>query len=209
MGAERRLHRVPLDGPAVPLPHDGPQLSPEYSADGVWIYYSANDCGIRRVRVDGSAPPEAVGAGAGCATEPSLSPDGRTLAFARLPPAAEPGIYLLDLASGEETLLAPDGRTPRWSPGGDRVAYFQDGLWVSQLDGTVPLQLGDYETRLNFLAGELRPTLSWSPDGVWLVVHATESGEGATPRLYLMLASRGVVLPLAFTRGIHGAAWRP
>ncbi len=59
--------------------------------------------------------------------QPVLSPDGRFLAYVARPGEAKTyGLYLLDLASGEERLLVrmdQDVVYPTWSPDGTRIAF--------------------------------------------------------------------------------------
>ena len=53
--------------------------------------------------------------------EPSLSPDGRWLAFHSTGPPA--GIYLQPASGGAARLLMEGGRVPRFSPDGKSIAY--------------------------------------------------------------------------------------
>ena len=65
------------------------------------------------------------------ATDPQISPDGRTIAYVRrttdiMTDKARQTIWLVDVASGQQRpLLAGNGSyfSPRWSPSGDRLAY--------------------------------------------------------------------------------------
>jgi hypothetical protein len=72
---------------------------------------------------------------------PRISPDGKQVVFAR---SHEPwvsqrniyawGIWLLDLESGRERLLARDGNVPTWSANGKHVYFQRYGNEVVKLD---------------------------------------------------------------------------
>jgi Tol biopolymer transport system component len=92
------------------------------------------------------------------------------------------------------------GRSPRWSPQGDRLAYIDalDLLHVVRPDGTGDALVAGGRTA--------QPGLGWSPDGRW-IVYVGQSG------LALVEVESGMVLPLAL-RGPGGTnleqpAWRP
>src|SRR5689334_24066448 len=65
------------------------------------------------------------------ATDPQISPDGRTIAYVRksndiMTDKARSTIWLVDVASGQQRpLLAGSGSyfSPQWSPDGTRLAY--------------------------------------------------------------------------------------
>src|SRR6185369_6926200 len=65
------------------------------------------------------------------ATDPQISPDGRTIAYVRksndiMTDKARSTIWLVDVATGQQRpLLAGAGSyfSPRWSPDGSRLAY--------------------------------------------------------------------------------------
>ena len=81
--------------------------------------------------------------------EPAVSPDGRTVAFARGELAVNEVIHLLPLSDGllpagppRRVPSAGRGRSPAWTPDGKRILYsdlnpgttFNSGIWVVGLD---------------------------------------------------------------------------
>ncbi|HYX47665.1 MAG TPA: S9 family peptidase [Sphingomicrobium sp.] len=104
------------------------------------------------------------------ATDPEISPDGRTIAYVRrsndiMTDKARPTIWLIDVATGQQRpLVAGSGSyySPRWSPDGGRLAY------VAAEGGSPQLYvrwLGSNESaRLTGLP-DSPGALGWSPDG--------------------------------------------
>jgi hypothetical protein len=97
----------------------------------------------------------------------TLSPDGRRLAY----PGSD-GITILDLISGETTLLkGVMGNDLHWSPDGMKIAFVTTGttygIFIVPLDGSAQRQYSDlgYES----IAG-------WSPDGRQLYYAVPDSG---------------------------------
>jgi dipeptidyl aminopeptidase/acylaminoacyl peptidase len=104
------------------------------------------------------------------ASDPQISPDGRTIAYVResndvMTDKARPSIWLIDVATGSQRpLLAGPGAyfSPRWSPDGTRLAYVaSDGgspqLYVRWLGTGASARI----TGLPDAPGGL----AWSPDG--------------------------------------------
>jgi dipeptidyl aminopeptidase/acylaminoacyl peptidase len=104
------------------------------------------------------------------ASDPQISPDGRTIAYVRktndiMTDKARSTIWLVDVASGQQRpLLAGDGSyfSPRWSPDGARLAYVSaDGgspqlfvRWISSGESARITRLPDSPSGI-----------AWSPDG--------------------------------------------
>jgi len=126
------LWRSKLDGsdklqltssPAYPM-------LPSWSPDGKEIIYYAvigrNRSKIYEVPSEGGAPQELMPQIAGNQADPSLSPDGHSLAFGEL--SGDSGIIrILDLKTRQITTLpASQGLfSPRWSPDGKSIAAIQ------------------------------------------------------------------------------------
>ena len=182
---------------------------PQYSVDGSWIYFAGARPGVRaelwRVRADGSGAERVGAAGDGYNGDfqPSPSPDGTRVAFARTPNCCyELLVEVLHLGTGAiDTLQRPNGTPiagirPRWSPATDVIAYSNAGqIWLIQPDGS--------NERTGSPPGHGYGLFDWSPDGRWLVA---ESDAGL---LYILEPATGLALPLPFTTLLSHPAWRP
>lgn len=105
------------------------------------------------------------------ATDPQISPDGRTIAYVRksndiMTDKARPTIWLVDVATGQQRPLEAGSGfyfSPRWSPDGSRLAY------VAAVDGGGPqlfvrwMASGE-SARITGLP-DSPSSLAWSPDG--------------------------------------------
>ncbi len=162
-------------------------LSPVWSPDGAWVYFSSHRGGglnVWRVPVSRSGEPtgkpEQLTTGAGQDVQPAPSPDGRRLIFSVLQQNANLWRLPLDpttgAATGEpESLVSTTREDSRgaWSPDGASIAFNSDragsmNLWVRSLvDGA--------ERRLTSGAGgDYQPI--WSPDGRALVFFSSRGG---------------------------------
>ncbi len=87
---------------------------PAASSEREWVIYSigADGVGLRRI-IRG--------------VDPTVSPDGSTLAFSRLArPGFGGGVYVVPIGGGRARLLFPGGSNPEWSPDGRYLAYTRD-----------------------------------------------------------------------------------
>ncbi|MFN8535233.1 MAG: LpqB family beta-propeller domain-containing protein [Dehalococcoidia bacterium] len=101
----------PATSPSLPV------AAPKF--DGRVVYRSAEGEIVVADLADGSE--RVVGAG----NEPALSPDGTKIAFVRI--GEQPGIWVLDLRTGEEQRVATENgaRSPIWSADGTRLAILK------------------------------------------------------------------------------------
>ena len=112
-------------------------------------------------------------------TFPRVSPDGRRLVFVR---SRQPwvsqrdylqwDVMMVDMDTGEETLLSEHGNAPSWSPDGKRVYFQQDGNRVVELDLATARRRVAFQTGTDDgpPASVLLETPSVSPDGSRLAV---------------------------------------
>jgi dipeptidyl aminopeptidase/acylaminoacyl peptidase len=104
------------------------------------------------------------------ATDPQISPDGRTIAYVRksndiMTDKARPTIWLVDVATGQQRpLLAGSGSyfSPQWSPDGTRLAYVAAEGGSPQL--YVRWMANGESARITGLP-DGPDSLAWSPDG--------------------------------------------
>ena len=107
------------------------------------------------------------------ASDPQISPDGRTIAYVRkskdiMIDKSHSTIWLVDVASGQQRpLLAGVGSysSPRWSPDGTRLAYVategdSPQLYVRWMAGGLPPE----RARITGLP-DSPDSIAWSPDG--------------------------------------------
>ena len=104
------------------------------------------------------------------ATDPQISPDGRTIAYVRksndiMTDKARATIWLVDVASGQQRpLVAGAGSysSPRWSPDGSRLAYVGADSGSPQL--FVRWMASGESARITGLP-DSPDSIAWSPDG--------------------------------------------
>lgn len=167
---------------------------PEYSRDGLWIYFRG-DGGhgpqVFRMHPDGTGLEALQSPTDGWGLQASPSPDGTRFAYSD-------GVRLLvkTLATGHVDTLSTTGFSsvsrPRWSPDGNWIAfadYAPDAIGLIHPDGSGLRNLGGYADG----------GLTWSPDSKWLV-----AGWG---RLQLVDVAAGALYQLT-TTGYY-AAWHP
>ena len=99
----------------------------------------------------------------GLELHPTLSPDGRMLAYVA-GPVGQMRLFVRQVAGGRTVPLTDDvpgdHHWPRWSPDGNHIAFqSQQAIWVVEALGGIPRRLVDS------LNGASARYLAWSPDG--------------------------------------------
>lgn len=178
------------------------QYRPQPSLDGKWIYFYGNrdpgtDTALWRARPDGSLVEGLASGRTGTDTDmhPAPSPDGTRIVFTSFRAGSNvASLYILELASGRVTPLGVAGYMPRWSPTGERIAYFdwvRDQLRVVDAGGANDRALGP----------SLGYPFSWSPDGRWIV------GRGGNPGFVIVDANTGDRVRVPGSDGLFSPAW--
>ena len=172
---------------------EGEARSPALSGDGKMIAYIASDGDAVNLYVRRVAGGERIRLtdDAAFKDDPSFSPDGDRIAFARRRPApARPEICVIPTLGGRAIPVIVDGRTPVWSPDGNHLAFIQtrrgepEALAVAAADGS--------EMRILLKADAVNPffnRLVWSPDGS--LVAFSRSGGGVAQEIWLMPSAGG------------------
>lgn len=116
------------------------------------------------------------------ANDPQISPDGRTIVYARTSMDRQKDrmvadIWSIDTRSGDHRPLIDSKGTvfsPRWSPSGDRLLYLSAG------EGGVELRVFYLDTGKSFSLAQLEESPSapvWSPDGTAIAFSMFTPGE--------------------------------
>ncbi len=112
--------------------------------------------------------------------QPAISPDGKVVLFRS--ERTDPGIYRVPVAGGTASLVAKDGRNPRYSPDGQSVAY-----WIGSPGGDALPPAGAVYVMPSFGGPPLQAARdfasaacpAWSPDGNRLLIEGARlPGEG-------------------------------
>jgi Tol biopolymer transport system component/predicted Ser/Thr protein kinase len=207
------LWLVPVGGGhATRLTQSPADTEPAWSPDGRYVYYTAKNDDrytLFRIAVSGG-PPHRLTAGAGTERAPSISRDGRTLAFSTA--TGNRHLVLIELATLRETELAAGSREetfPTFSPDG-RAVYFVSHRWgageIWRRDLSADGAATGAPTRLTDQAGEAT-NLACSPDGRWLAYYKVE---GSRRDIWAVSTAGGVPTPLTDRtfRSVH-PAWSP
>ena len=187
------------------------EYTPEVTPDGKDVVFTspfgakggllahANTMHVQRVPLAGGERQPLYAHSGAYAVQPTLSPDGKHLAFGRL--GSHSDIWHLMLSPMDDPsftvrLTSPNlaAYAPDWSPDGRWLAFtgFRDGdpSW-----GVYLLALAPGAKPIRVETGLLRSrNVSWSPDGKWLLF---DSSDGGLSRLYRLEFSAIPDLPPA------------
>lgn len=191
-----------------------------FRADGNLVYSSDRDSGVDRIWITGGVliGGEPVAGTADLAFEPTLSPDGASIAYERAVESDDAIHEIWRIAAagtpGSATRLtgpATHDRQPNWSPVGDKILFqsLRDGDWEIYAMGT------DGSGVLNVTASpETEDTdASWSPDGQWIVYSSdrrdAESRAGWA-NVWAIPAAGGTAVRVTLADAYDGApSWSP
>ncbi len=163
-------------GVARPLSRGGVwDANPSWSADGKQVYFSShrgNTLALWRISAAGGVP-QRLTTGSGSEHDPSLCGSGARMAYANQ--TVQSGMYIRDLASGQETKLpglqgdcfatiAPDGGSIVYATARGGAAI---DLWLQRLDQGRPIGMPEQLTADSVNASW--PT--FAPDGKWLAYY--------------------------------------
>jgi TolB protein len=187
-------------------------LTHDFSPDGNSVIYSRegeNGSDLFSVGVGGADPPHQLTAGRGTVnTNPTMSPDGRRLAFVsgRL---GRPELYIMD-SDGTNLNVLTDydfseknyRSDPDWSPDGRLVAY-QERINERFQIRTIPVK-GGTPKQLTSEGENEQP--SWAPDARHLVLTSTRSG---ARQLWVLDTESSRFRQLTKSAGSRLSSWSP
>ena len=120
------------------------------------------------------------------AADPQISPDGKHIVYVRksmeiMQDRERSNLWIIDSNGEHHRAIASsndDYFSPRWSPGGDRLAY------TSSVEGSVQLYLRWMDTGQTARLSDLTSSpgsISWSPDGKQIAFTMAVTAEAAKP----------------------------
>ena len=143
-------------------------------------------------------------------TEPSISPDGKFMAFVS-DQTSEPQVYLLDLTTQKSTRLTRKGGynvSPVWAPNGRYLAYRSIRGGVSSL---YRIDVESKKERQLTSQGIFAEEPTWSPDGS-LLAFTGRRNKNDNSKIFYMLSSGGEYTRLTDTAKDvveSGPSWGP
>jgi Tol biopolymer transport system component/predicted Ser/Thr protein kinase len=170
----RHIFAPPEQAPAetVRLTNDpGLNIDPAISPDGTLAAYASDRSGEGNlaiwVKQVAGGEPLRVTHDSGDDSQPDFSPDGTQIVFRSTRDGG--GLYMVPAMGGPERKIADNGRRPKFSPDGSKIA------WWAGVASPFPLRAGNAKVfifdRATSSVRELRPDFAaaahpvWSPDG--------------------------------------------
>ena len=148
-----------------------------YTPDGAWIVFTGYERSTLRIYRVPAVGGRAVALTSERAHEPSISPDGRTIACSYgFDESMESSLALIDIESGRVKTIDLKGSHYQWLPSGKAISYLRSegdasDLWLQPLDGSAPRRL----TRFN--EGAIYD-YAWNASGTRAVIaHVVDSSD--------------------------------
>ncbi len=145
---------------------------PTWSPDGKWIVYGSTRTGgglcnqLYVIRADGTHARRLTHDTA-CYRDPSWSPGGQQIAFAKEGTLGKDSIWTMRLDGSGLRQLTDDGDNPAWSPNGRAIAFERGvparAIWLMDASGADRRQLTMPAQRLSHSDQDFQP--DWSPNG--------------------------------------------
>ncbi|MGH2596640.1 MAG: TolB family protein [Actinomycetota bacterium] len=181
--------------------------------NGLIIYSDVRNAGehLWVVEPDGTGARQLTTGDGSSDTGPSLSPDGRTVAFTRTDQHGS-AIYTIGIdGTGLTQLIGAPATDPSWSPDGSQIAFAGSpggpfGIYVIGVDGSNPrIVKGTGEISVRHPA--------WSPDGGSIAFEGTEGAPeaGATWDIYVAPVDGSGITDITQTPGASeiSPSWSP
>ena len=210
-GSDVGIFRVSLGQKPALVGKTGP-VSFSTDANGDRVAAGKNDCSscsgpVRVLSVATGAVVGVVGGTKLINSEPSLSPDGTQVVFARRPASdsGRPSIWIADADGSHLRRLETRGDNPLWSPAGNRIVYLAPTGGGRYAWRTVSPNSGASRSR-TLLPNGSATAFGWSPNGHWI---AFPDSKG---RLAVVDATTGKVrrlLKLQLPYSASSVAWSP
>ena len=163
----------------------GLTFNPSLSRDGKMLAYASDRAnGILNIWVQqvGEGAPLRITDGPADDTEPSFSPEGKSVVFRSKRDGG--GIYVIPALGGPARRIADAGWRPRFSPDGQWIAYWLGDVGVFSRNSVYVVPMGGGQPR-RIAAGFFSASAPvWSPDGKYLLFLGAESDKTSVEERY-------------------------